>query len=577
MIHKNKGRSFNLIHIIHFYFLIIFSILNFISHEAQSTNKESYILVRENFSNETDIDFKGLYRHIHYTFKNESYLIEALYPLLPQKIRQAQQKFEHLEFLGDAVLGLITRERILSLFPNESRGVHNKLYEALICNKTLAEAYTRNLNIERYIPYPEKEKCKYCNLVEALIGAIFRDDQSNSLVQARKFVMFILNDHMLIEKCQDIRAADEQKKLQNNGLPTPLIAQSPGVLPTLQATFKRLSETQDLATLNPKSLLGMILSSTLQDQPEYVFSLGKNPQNVPGYIAKVVGSQIGHTISGFGFTKKEAEEEAARNAVNFLAQKDFIPYKKSVVQNQTYIQLINEYCQVQNLRLLSDRYMIANPTFAYCVKVDDEIIAEGEGNTKSLAAENAAQNAYQYLIINKKIDCETLNPSKGYRSILKEWKDHKKISGYQLIEKEVMASPQFQHQVKVGEDILVIKTGNSIENAHENAFQAVFEQLLEKQEKASKGLLRVVKKSLVIDSEPLKQEAKEKGQDLPPLSQIIVKDLAPLHNELEKAETNQVSSSPSLNSDMPKKAKVKKNKKQNNKPIYIKKASNKDA
>jgi len=99
---------------------------------ASSKPKESFLLVREKFSNSQDIDYDGLEDHIHYKFSNRELLRDALYPLVPKRLNAAKLKFEHLEFVGDSVLGLIIRERLVTLFPREERGILAELYSLYV-------------------------------------------------------------------------------------------------------------------------------------------------------------------------------------------------------------------------------------------------------------------------------------------------------------------------------------------------------------------------------------------------------------------------------------------------------------
>ena len=74
---------------------------------ASTKPKESFLLIREKFSDSADIDYDGLEDHIHYEFKDKALLRDALYPMVPKRLEADKLKFEHLEFLGDSVLGLI--------------------------------------------------------------------------------------------------------------------------------------------------------------------------------------------------------------------------------------------------------------------------------------------------------------------------------------------------------------------------------------------------------------------------------------------------------------------------------------
>lgn len=50
------------------------------------------------------------------------------------------ESYETLEFLGDAILGLIISERLTQLFPNENEGFLTKAKSAIVSNEALAVA-----------------------------------------------------------------------------------------------------------------------------------------------------------------------------------------------------------------------------------------------------------------------------------------------------------------------------------------------------------------------------------------------------------------------------------------------------
>lgn len=434
----------------------------------RNNNKEKYHLYKENFSAGPEIDFASLYEHIHYTFKNKEFLIDALYPLLPLTLQGEKKNFEHLEFLGDSVLGLIIRERILALFPEEPRGMHTKLYEALTCNKTLAHVYQENLNIETYLPYPGERTCEYCNIVEAIIGAIYKDNSNNDLAKPKKFVIRILDNHILREKRKEILA---RLSLEED--------YSSFVLPNLKAVIDEALENSSIIQANSKSLLGIILGKTLQDQPEYKLSLGRNEEGLPVFMIKVVGSQIGHKIRGIGFTRDEAEQDAARKAINFLAQEERIPQKALSPYKQTYAVFIHNYCQAQGLELSSKKITLPLH-FTYQARLGDTTIGTGTACSKSEAREEASRQAYEYFTSHQKIGSQELS-SKNYRSLLQEWVVQNKVTNLQFTEASNQSSVKFK--VEVGEDLLGEGEG-FLEEAKEEAYQSVFDQLLKRQEEA---------------------------------------------------------------------------------------------
>ena len=89
---------------------------------------------------------------------------------------------QRLEFLGDAVVGLIVGEYLYSTFPERSEGELTKMRAALVCEGSLARAAKR-LNIGPYLLMGKGEKLgggakRTSNLAdgfEALIGALYME------------------------------------------------------------------------------------------------------------------------------------------------------------------------------------------------------------------------------------------------------------------------------------------------------------------------------------------------------------------------------------------------------------------
>ncbi|OJW53955.1 MAG: hypothetical protein BGO67_07775 [Alphaproteobacteria bacterium 41-28] len=469
-----------------FYCLLILNLWNFSVDNVEAMNKESFPLDEKKFSREQVIDFKGIYEDIHYTFKNENLLREALRPLLPKRLQFPKQRFQLLEKLGDAVLELIITVRLQDLFPTENTGTHHDLCVSLVKNRTLADVYLRNLNIEQYLPFPERSSCKYCNVVEALIGAIYRDDSKKGFNNSKKFIMKILDDNVLLEKLKEVAEKNGSKsgESEKEELRSPLVS-GINILPHLKEIIQDICQKKDIGSINTKSLLGEILTRAWNDTPSYDFSLGIHETDVPIFVATVSGAQIGSVIKGLGLTVEEAKQDAARAAINFLAQETLIPPKELDTQQQNYTKFINEYCLSKNLQFSFTPEVIhrSSPLFTFEAKIADEIIGRGSGSTKKAAAENAAREVCNHFVQNGTVGQDTIDPQKQHRSILKELSDKKLIPDVKLTQDgEVQPENTYKICVKVGEDVSGQGIG-SLESAREKAYQEVFNQLFEKQEK----------------------------------------------------------------------------------------------
>jgi len=89
---------------------------------------------------------------------------------------------ERLEFLGDAVLGLVIAEHLHDLFPDEAEGQLSRLRAGLVRKESLYKV-AQNWNLEVYLHVGDGERSAQgvkapsivANAVEAVIGAVFKD------------------------------------------------------------------------------------------------------------------------------------------------------------------------------------------------------------------------------------------------------------------------------------------------------------------------------------------------------------------------------------------------------------------
>ncbi|MBQ1923761.1 MAG: ribonuclease III, partial [Lachnospiraceae bacterium] len=108
--------------------------------------------------------------------------------------------YERLEFLGDAVLEMISSAFLFHKYPDMKEGRLSKLRASLVCEAALS-ACARDLGLSAYIRLGKGAEAAgarnkdtiLCDVVEALIGAMYLD--SEDLPSVQRFVMtFILND-----------------------------------------------------------------------------------------------------------------------------------------------------------------------------------------------------------------------------------------------------------------------------------------------------------------------------------------------------------------------------------------------
>ena len=185
---------------------------------------------------------------------------------------------ERLEFLGDAVLGLVVTERLYHDFPDYHEGQLTHIRAGLVRRDTLARM-ARQIGLGEYLYLGRGEegsggRNKVPNLagaMEAVIGALFVD-----------------------------RGLDEAKEC---------------VLKLLNQEYDRFLEAGSAADY--KSELQEIIQARTQKTPDYALVASTGPAHAQVFLVEVSldGKVLGR---GEGKSKKAAESEAARNALKQL-------------------------------------------------------------------------------------------------------------------------------------------------------------------------------------------------------------------------------------------------------------------
>lgn len=184
--------------------------------------------------------------------------------------------YERLEFLGDAVLGLVIVEAIYTRFPEMPEGSMTKLKVSLVAGSTLAET-AGALGLADLLLLGDSEigtggrglTSALENVFEATCGALYLD---GGLDCARTFILRVLGDRILESSIESLE--------------------------------------------HPKSRL-QELTQSHGSAPEYRIVAEEGPPHERSFVAAVSvdGRQLG---SGSGHSKKEAEMNAARQALDNL-------------------------------------------------------------------------------------------------------------------------------------------------------------------------------------------------------------------------------------------------------------------
>ena len=227
------------------------------------------------------VDLTTLQQALGISFKEPSLLKQALVhsSYVNENPSLAPVSNERLEFLGDAVLGLVVAAKLYADFPHLSEGEMTKLRAVLIRRDTLARA-ARTIRLGDHLYLGKGEEAsggrdKPANLagaLEAVIAAIFLDQD---LVIARDSILRLLDREL--RKVVSLRAATDCK-----------------------------SQLQEL------------IQAREQQAPTYCVIEAMGPDHDKRFTVEV---RLGDNVlgKGSGKSKKAAETEAARSALEQLS------------------------------------------------------------------------------------------------------------------------------------------------------------------------------------------------------------------------------------------------------------------
>ncbi len=227
-------------------------------------------------------DLAALGQTLGISFNDLSFLEQALVhrSYINENPGLAPVSNERLEFLGDAVLGLVIAEKLYLEYPQCSEGEMTKLRSALVRRDTLARI-ARTISLGNYLYLGKGEEAsggryKLANLagaLEAVIAAVFLDQGSAT---ARNFILRLLNKEL-------------QKVVSHGGVETEY-----------------------------KSQLQELIQSRQQITPTYHLAEAVGPAHDREFTVEV---KVGDTVlgRGSGKSKKAAETEAARLALEKLS------------------------------------------------------------------------------------------------------------------------------------------------------------------------------------------------------------------------------------------------------------------
>ena len=212
-------------------------------------------------------DLINFQKQIGINFKNQKLLTKSF----THKSFNPIENNEKLEFLGDRVLGLIISQNLLKFFPNDKEGDLDKKLASLV-NKKQCATIAKDIKLQDYILIKNSnsnatvENKILSDCLESVIGCIYLDQ---GLDAAEKFI--IKNWHKYLNKGL-ITERDAKTKLQEHSL---------------------------------KCL------------PVYKLLDNKGPRHKP-LIRVSVKIKNSKNITAIGYSKKEAEQKAAKKLLGIL-------------------------------------------------------------------------------------------------------------------------------------------------------------------------------------------------------------------------------------------------------------------
>jgi len=224
-----------------------------------------------------DFDLRGLERVLKYQFRNSALARTAMThrSYLHASPGRSGESNERMEFLGDSVVGLAVNEFLYNKFPKLREGELTKMKSLLVSRVILSRTATV-MGLGDYILLSEAENGSggrgrasiLADTLEGVIGAVYLD---GGLEPARK-----LTERLLLREVHEILS--------------------------------------DANLANYKSMLQEYVQGEFKTHPQYRISSENGPDHQKLFAVEVVvnGKTLGR---GHGNNKKEAEQEAARDAL----------------------------------------------------------------------------------------------------------------------------------------------------------------------------------------------------------------------------------------------------------------------
>lgn len=141
-------------------------------------------------------------KNIQYTFKNQGLLKEALThsSFSNERKENVVHNNERLEFLGDAVLSIVISDYLFKNHVDLPEGELTKIRSKIVCESTLGEC-SKRIDLGEFMYFGKGEEMTggrkrtsiLADAFEALIAAIYLD---GGIEASRKFIMNFMREHI---------------------------------------------------------------------------------------------------------------------------------------------------------------------------------------------------------------------------------------------------------------------------------------------------------------------------------------------------------------------------------------------
>ena len=220
--------------------------------------------------------YQLLCQRLGYYFQNDALIRQAL-------THRSYSKFnnERLEFLGDALLGLMVAELLYEYFPEADEGQLSRCRARLVKGEALAKLAREKLHVQTFVLLGKSEKktaqnSTLANVTEALIGAVYLDAGKN---------------------------IDQVKAV-------------------VQALYQNQMDALDISTLekDPKSMLQELCQAKQADLPCYVLTHEEGKSHHKTFTICCTTTLSEKSCSARENSIKKAEQKAAQQMLNLLRQ-----------------------------------------------------------------------------------------------------------------------------------------------------------------------------------------------------------------------------------------------------------------